>query len=450
MNFKPVTSIQKVDSENVKVKIKQQFQNFIYSMNFPFRGNQSAFTNLSVLDEGFCKALFKDYIFPDFSEANIKSSINLSKLFFEYFTEINGKEGIFTFPVMTLAISLDDKNEYIDKEFVDWAAKANCKKSLANIFQSKAQQFSSCCRMLSDLEKVSELGYQNSFGVGGLSIGSHRVAGLNLPRIALLEKENPNVFEEDLELLHKILYAHRQLIKERIKGGYLPLYDSNWINLNRQYSTIGFIGSYEYVKNKGFDTRQKEGLDKLTELLKKIETKIIEWQIKEQQEKTIYNLEQIPGESLCVKLCQLDTLLGFNPNNYKLYSNQYIPLVENASIYDRLKIQGQIDNLTSGGAILHINVDDEKPIDENQFRRLMDIARKTKTAYFAINYAFSECVDGHFSIGKSKKCPVCNKDIKIQYTRVVGFLTPVQCWNETRRDYEFPNRYFYHNGELEV
>lgn len=447
MKFVKVDSCQEKVNNEMYIKIKNQFQNLIYSLNYPFRGNQSPFTNLSCMDHGFSKELFKGYYFPDGTSANIESSIELSKLFFEYYSEINSNEGIFTFPIMTLAISLDDSGEYIDPDFVDWAAKANSAKSLGNIFQSTPDAFSSCCRLINNFSKIAEAGYQNSFGVGGLSIGSHRIAGLNLPRLAFLEKENQNVLEENLEVLHKILYSHRKLIEHRIEAGYLPLYTYKWINLMKQYSTIGFVGGYEYLENKGLSIKNN-GLKVLTDLLMRIENKIVGWQ---QEEKiNIYNIEQIPAESMAVRLCKIDSVLGYNPKEYQLYSNQYIPLIEESSVYDRFRIQGQIDGLTSGGAILHLNVDDEKPLSPTQFRKIMELARKTKTVYFAINYAYSECVKEHYTIGKKEKCPVCDGDIVCQYTRVVGFITPVKSWNSVRKEYEYDNRYFYKNGELQL
>lgn len=434
-------------------KVKNQLQNFIYSMNFPFRGSQSAFTNLSVMDDGFMKTLFKDYKIPtsdgNFEDPDLHSSKELSKLFFEYFSHINCREGIFTFPVMTIAISVEKGGKPIDPEFCEWAAKANSEKGLANIFQSEPTSFSSCCRLKNDLTKVADTGYQNSFGVGGLSIGSHRVAGLNLPRIALLEKKDPDILEKDLEILHKILYAHRQLIKHLIELGNQPLYTAGWIHLARQYSTIGFIGAHEYVANKGMDIAKQDGLRAIREVLGLIEKKIVGWQEAEKEEKNIYNVEQIPGESMCVRLCEIDTLLRHNPNKYAMYSNQYIPLVQDASIYDRIRIQGKIDSHTSGGAILHINVDDNTSLSPKQFGSIMQLAREHGCTYFAINYAYSECTNGHYSVGKHEKCPACQEAIVCQYTRVVGFLTPVRSWSKTRREWEFPRRVFYRNGRLE-
>jgi len=434
-------------------RVKNQLQNFIYSMNFPFRGSQSAFTNLSVMDDGFMEVLFKDYKLPtadgNFEDPDLKSAKELSKLFFEYFSHINCSEGIFTFPVMTIAISVDKEGKPLDKDFVEWAARANSEKGLANIFQSQPTSFSSCCRLKNDLTKVADTGYQNSFGVGGLSIGSHRVAGLNLPRIALLEKKSPDILEKDLEILHKILYSHRQLIKHLIELGNQPLYTADWIHLTRQYSTIGFIGAHEYVANKDLDITKQEGLKAIRDVLALIEKKIVGWQEAEKDEKNIYNIEQIPGESMCVRLCEIDTLLKHNPNKYTMYSNQYIPLVQDASIFDRIRIQGKIDSHTSGGAILHINVDDNTTLTPKQFGAIMALAREHGCTYFAINYAYSECAKGHYSVGKHEKCPACQEPIVCMYTRVVGFLTPVRSWGKTRREWEFPRRVFYRNGRLE-
>lgn len=282
---------EKKDKETWK-KIKNQFQNLIFSLCFPFRGNQAAFTNLSVLDMGFLKQLFEDYTYPDGSKPHLKSVLELSKAFFDYYTEINGKEGMFTFPVMTLAISLDENGEYLDPDFVDWAAEANCKKSLANIFQSEPTQFSSCCRLRNDISAASGgLGYQNSFGVGGLSVGSHRVAGLNLARIALLEKDNPDILEEDLDILHAILRAHRHLIKHRAETGSLPLYESGWMDLSRQYSTVGFVGAYEYVVNKGLDIKTEEGVKALTDTLLKVEEAIKKWQERDNKERVMIQIK---------------------------------------------------------------------------------------------------------------------------------------------------------------
>ena len=434
--------------EVAKKKILDQFQNLIYSFNFPFRSCQSAFTNLSVMDKGYMKSLFGDYWLPDGTLADLDSSQDLSKLFFEYFNEINGKEGMFTFPVMTLSLSLDSNGDYIDPDFKKWISKYNCQKSFSNVFIGEPDIYSSCCRLSNNIKKAGGLGFQNSFGVGGLSLGSHRVAGLNLARISLLEENNKNLLEEDIEMLHKILYAHRKLLKEKISKGVMPLYTSEWISINRQYSTIGITACNQYVANKGLDIKTQEGIECIHRVLKTIETKIEEWQAAEAEEFCIYNLEAIPAESVAVRLAQSDRVLGYN-DKYEIYSNQYIDLMEDCPVYERFKVQGQLDQLTSGGNILHCNVDGEKPLTPEQYEKIIDLAKNCKVKYFGINYAYSECAKQHYTIGKNKKCPICGEPIVETWCRVVGFITPKSAFNPVRRDYEFDRRVFYGSEVVE-
>ena len=434
--------------EEMNKKILDQFQNLIYSLNFPFRGSQSAFTNLSVLDDGYMKSLFSDYVFPDGTTPNLKSAQDLSKFFFEYFNNINGKEGMFTFPVMTLSLSLTPEGEYIDPDFKKWISEHNCTKSFSNVFIGEPDIYSSCCRLSNNIKEAGGLGFQNSFGVGGLSLGSHRVAGLNLARISLLENENPTILEEDIELLHKILFAHRRLLKDKITRGVMPLYTSEWISINRQYSTIGITACNQYVANKGLDIKTEDGIQCIYKVLKLIEDKIRDWQADERAEGCIYNLEAIPAESVAVRLAQADKVLGYN-TKYKIYSNQYIDLMENCSIYDRFKVQGRLDQLTSGGNILHCNIDGDKPLTPEQYEKIIDLAKECKVKYFGINYAYSECAEGHYTIGKKDKCPICGSPIVETWCRVVGFITPKSSYNPVRRDYEFDRRVFYTSDEAE-
>lgn len=424
-------------------KLENQFQNLIYSLNFPYRNSQSAFSNLSVLDRGFLESLFGEYVLPEGTKVNKENVLKLSQWFFEYYDAINGKEGMFTFPVMTLAISLDKDGEFIDPDFVDWCAKVNHSKSLANIFIDEPTSFSSCCRLRSDLKAINAEGYHNSFGVGGVSVGSVRVAGINLPRLYL--DKNLNMVEV-LNSVHQVLFAQRKLLEDRIKAKVFPLYDSGWMSLKRQYSTFGFVGAYEFMKyySSGDDISQ-EGEEKLSEVLDLISIKMAEWQ---EADGFMYNLEQIPAESMAVRLAQLDKVLEFQ-DSYELYSNQYISLMSDTSIYERFRLQGKFDSTTSGGAILHLNIDEDKPLSEEQFKKLILLAKETGTKYFGVNYAFSYCAKGHCNIGKLDNCATCGGKITDRFTRVVGFLTNVKHWNKIRREIEFPKRVFYSHKVLD-
>lgn len=447
------------DKKSDSYIVSNLLQKLIYSWNFPFRGSQSPFVNVSVYDRTFLESLFgtneygaAKYTNPDGSSPDLDSIYILQKFFYEYFDSIFGEEGIFTFPVVTLALSTStlETGEIVfnDLDFVDWVSRVYGDKCVANIYSGPATSFSSCCRMKNDFSKLEkrQKEYQNSFGVGGISIGSTRVVGLNFPRIAFEMRQDKTFdfkpyVDKYVSMCHKVLIAHRKLLDNHIAAGVLPLYDSGWIRLDNQYITYGFIGAYEFLDILGYDITKEEGSDYLVDVLKFVEGKMEAWA---EEDNIIGNLEQIPGESMAVRLAALDKILGFNKNyDTELYSNQYLPLTFDANMYDRFKIQGIFDTLTSGGSILHLNVHDGAELSPAQIKKLINLSKETGTVYWAINRVFCKCTNDHYTISNNGKCNICGASIETQYTRVVGFITPVKSWVQTRQDKDYPNRVFY-------
>ena len=420
-------------------EINNIHQSLIYSFNFPFRGNQSAFVNLSVLDKPYMNFLFGGYVYPDFTLPHMDSIYDLQKGFFEYFNSINMKEGVFTFPVMTLGCSHNDDGVVEDPEFFSWAMKNNYEKSTSNILLDRPNSFSSCCRLRNEFDALNGLGMHNSFGVGGISIGSTRVVVLNLPK--LVQLDNGYGYKDGLEMCRKLHTAHRKLLDERIEAGNLPLYTSGWIKKENQYCTIGFIGMYEAMIN--LDQNIVDTQKKPTEILEYIEKTVDSW-----GDEWKYNVEQIPGESVAIRLAELDKITGYNKHGFKLYSNQYLPLTENVSIMDRIKLQGVFDKNTSGGAILHINIDDEK-LSLYQYTSIVKECRKHGVKYVGINVPIAKCENGHYVKTKGDICKICHGKIVEKYLRVVGFTTAVSRWSSVRREFEYPRRVFY-DGDTNI
>lgn len=447
-----------VDGESeITKKIKNLFQKLIYSWGWPFRGSQSPFTNVSILDMGFLKALFgvdengaAKYVNPDGTVPDLASVYILQKKFYEYFDKVFATEQIFTFPIITLAASLDSDRNYIDPEFIEWISKTYANKCVANIYIGEPNSFSSCCRMKNDFEKIGKKAYSNSFGVSGISIGSTRVVGINLPRIAFRMKNEglsdyKEILHKELVKCHKVLYAHRELLKDRIARGSFPLYKAGWISLDKQYNTLGFIGAYEFLDILGKDIVSDEGSNYLIDVMKFMESHITDW---EKEDQVSFNIEQIPGESMAVRLAESDKILKYNKDyDVALYSNQYVPLIKDASIADRFKIQGKFDNLTSGGSILHLNIHDGSQLSQGQVFKIIEMARKTNTVYFAINRVFVKCEEGHYTISNNGSCPDCGAKIIQQFSRVVGFCVPISSWHYARQD-EFRERVFYSDNNL--
>jgi anaerobic ribonucleoside-triphosphate reductase len=294
------------------------------------------------------------------------------------------------------------------------------------------------CRLRSD----STNEYFNSFGSGNSKIGSLGVCTLNLPRISFTSK-NKEEFITKLrtmsELSIKINNAKRNLSKKRIENGYLPLYTLGFMDLKKQYSTIGINGFNECLEILGIDVINDssfgiEILDIISEINKRAEKKY----------NYPHNVEQVPAENVAIKLAEKDRVLGYN-KRYKLYSNQFIPLTTNADLLDRIKLQGIYDSHFSGGAICHLNVEEEIE-DTETIEKLIEYSAKQGVIYFAINYIISECKSGHITVTKNETCPICKEEIITRYTRVVGFLTATKNWAKERRVFDFPKRVFYENS----
>jgi len=116
--------------------------------------------NLSVFDRYYLHGLYGNFRNPDGSLIDEKSVQKLQRLYVEWFTEEVEKTGfVFTFPVLTACLLLDEDGSVRDEEFLEWLSSVNSKYGMINIYMSKnADSLSSCCRLRNDL------GYVNSFG----------------------------------------------------------------------------------------------------------------------------------------------------------------------------------------------------------------------------------------------------------------------------------------------
>ena len=272
----------------------------------------------------------------------------------------------------------------------------------------------------------------------------------NLPQLAFKLKDKENAREIFLEQLKELVIdcgeinnAKRNLIRKAIKAGAQPLYSLGYMELKRQYSTYGVVGLYEAIEILGMNIKEDEGKNFALQILEVINSTNKELQARF---KAPHNCEQIPAENVAVKLSKKDKLLGLN-DRYELYSNQFIPLIERTNMLDRIELQGLFDKHFSGGAICHLNMDQEIK-DAQVMANLIETCANKGVVYFAINYVLQECEEGHLSVGNLDICPICGKPITGKYTRVVGFLTKVNNWNKTRRSIDFPNRQFY--GSIKV
>jgi ribonucleoside-triphosphate reductase len=424
-------------------QIKQEFQSFIFSCNQPFRGGvQSGFYNISIFDDAFLDKMCEEYLFPDGSNPDKELIKKLQVLFLDLMNETLEKTPI-TFPVTTACMSIDENKNIQDEEFVKLIAEKNQKFGFINLYCGETSILSSCCRLRSSTKTE----YFNQFGAGGTKIGSLNVVTVNLPRLAIKAKNNIERFyvslKNTVEMTIKINNTKRHLVKKRIENGALPLYNLGFMDLHKQYSTVGVVGINEMCEILGYDILQEEGQQFVIKVLNIINDLN---DVATKKYNAPHNLEQVPAENSSIKLAHKDKLLGYQ-DTYELYSNQFIPLTTNADMLDRIRIQGLFDGYMSGGAICHVNVD--TTIDDIQsIVNLIKSAAKCGVVYWAINYNLQQCINEHMTVGKNTHCPLCHELIINNYIRVVGFLVNTKNFHKTRRELDYPNRQFYQKVDI--
>ena len=436
-NYLGITS-----SGNAENYARQNFQRFIYAVNQPYTrdGQQSAFTNTSIFDRPYFEALFGGSEFPDgsFMIDYEEEIIDFQRIYMEEMAHIR-KENMFTFPVSTISL-LRQKGEFVDKPFAEWAIRHNMQWNDSNIFvDDSVNSLSNCCRLKSD---IRDLGYFNSIGGTALKVGSVKVSTINLARLALdttSEEEYLAELERRLETNLQGLDVVRHIIKRNVQKGLLPNFKHKLVDFEHLYNTIGFIGVYETMKKFGYTRVDEFGNTFYTDEALAFGEKIFKTMraaadrfIEKNQCDYMINTEQIPGESAAAKLIKKDKFFYPNANIYDLplYGNQFMPLGIKTTLQERIKVQAIFDRYCNGGSILHANIDAPFDSFEKAWKMVNYIADQGVT-YFAFNTKIQACEDNHAFYGTT--CPVCGKPIYTEYTRIVGFYTPIRTWSRERK-----------------
>lgn len=465
--------------------IENNHQQFVHGVNSLSRsgGQESPFSNISLFDrtklrhfiENDFSWYFKnqetmEYVYP--VEDIVEFIIELQNIFMEFFDRGDPlQDGMpYRFPVATLNISKKKVNEtwvVEDKKFL----KACCKKDIFryNIFSSEGSKVASCCRLLNDTEMIELASQANSFGGGSsISLGSHRVLTTNFVRLAL---EADNIFHF-LELLEqrvyeskKILNAHKSLIERNKHLQVMLRY--GWIQSNRMFSTFGILGIVEceqILKERFADelnSKAFEGVDLMGFILSRynqfvnkestLRAKKLadpEFEFVDEFPNCIFNIEQIPAESMSHRLAKADKIIFGDKLKYNIYANQWIPLWDNeASIWERIEKDGKYNSKITGGGIVHINTGEH--ITGTQAEELIMYAIEHGCEHFAITGTFCKCENNHITLGNKDICPICSKNIIQKVARVVGFFTPVSDWSYEKRTYDHELRKEYSNGDFD-
>jgi ribonucleoside-triphosphate reductase len=430
-------------------EIENHLQSFTHIVNRQFRtGAQSPFTNVSVFDRPNLENLFEDMVYPDGSKINYEYVEHVQEVFLNWFSKGTDNGTPYRFPIATINGTKDENNNIVDKKFLKMIARCNTPLACFNLHFAEGSKLAMCCRYINDPARMRQFG-ADSFGNGGLNIGSHRIVLLNIPRAAITSRGNPDylfqIIDEYMDDARDILLVHRErILGKRIDQSFLKWFTAGVASLDKMFSTFGFTGLPEAIQTMGLDPYSREGIEFGKKILKHMDNRAAEISI---ETGYAFNIEEVPGESAAINLADKDRLFFEDDVKVDMYSNQFVPLTANVPLTTRIAIEGELMSTVSGGAITHINLD-EKITNPEIMEKLITYVVSKGVTHFAINYGFTLCENNVAHAGLHESCPECGSENVEHLTRVVGYFVPVKSWTKKRQETDFPNRTKYGTGDL--
>ena len=425
--------------------ITDYFEQIVYSLNQPTgaRNYQAVFWNVAYYDRYYFESIFGEFYFPDGSKPDWDGLSWLQKRFMKWFNQERTKT-LLTFPVETMALLVDENGEPKDKEWGEFTAEMYSEgHSFFTYMSDNADSLSSCCRLRNE---ITDNGFSYTLGAGGVSTGSKSVLTINLNRCVQYAVNHKMDYLEYLgqviDLCHKVQLAYNENLKDLQAHGMLPLFDAGYINIARQYLTIGINGLVEAAEFMGLKITPNDDYKKFVQSI----LGLIEKYNKQYRTKDImFNCEMIPAENVGVKHAKWDREDGYFVPRDCYNSYFYVVEDDSLSVIDKFKLHGRpyIEHLT-GGSALHMNLDEH--LSKEQYMHLLKVAAKEGCNYFTFNIPNTVCNDcGHIDKRYLKECPHCHSKNVDYMTRIIGYLKRVSNFSQARQE-EAARRYYAHQA----
>lgn len=437
-------------------QVKQAIQEFVFNMNVPTRvGFQTPFTNITMdLNVPSYYAEQPVIIGGELQEATYKEFQKemdmLNKAFFEVMMDGDNSGRVFTFPIPTYNITkdFDWDNENI-KGLWEMAAKYGIPyfSNFINSDMSPEDARSMCCRLRIDNRELEYRG-GGLFGSNPLT-GSIGVVTINLPKIAEVSKTKVEFLErltQKMELAKDSLEIKRKLLENLTDKELYPYtkfylrdikarFGVYWKN---HFSTIGLIGMNEACLNLfGENIGSLQGKQFAIEVMDYMRAKIVKFQ---KETGNNYNLEATPGEGTSYRLAKLDK------DKYSYYTNStQLPVNYTDDIFEVLDHQDNLQTKYTGGTVVHIYAGERIQSIETMKNLVKKICNNYHLPYFTFSPTFSTCPNHGYVAGEHYTCPECGASCEV-YSRVVGYIRPVQQWNKGKKQ-EFLDRQEFKIGE---
>ncbi|HAQ56466.1 MAG TPA: ribonucleoside triphosphate reductase [Acholeplasmatales bacterium] len=435
--------------------VKQALQEFIFNLNVPTRvGFQCPFSNLTFDIKAphtlrDLNVIIGGRLMPE-TYGDFQAEMDIvNSAFCDIMMEGDAKGRVFTFPIPTINITKDfDWESPVIEKFMEITAKYGIPyfSNYINSDLSPEDAMSMCCRLRLNTSELRKRG-GGLFGSNPLT-GSVGVVTVNLPRLAYLSRSESEFYTrlwETIYVAKKSLEIKRKVVEEQTTRGLYPysayyLRDvkaksgSYWFN---HFNTIGLIGMNEAAQNlygKDVDLTTLAGQEFAVKTLNYMRDVI-----KDIQEETgnNYNLEATPAEGTSYRLAKADKsrfpdiITAGHDVPYYTNSTQ-LPVGFTDDIFETLDMQDELQSLYTGGTVLHLYLGERVKDTQTCKTLIKKVFTKYKLPYISITPTFSVCPEHGYISGEHFHCPTCGRDAEV-YTRVVGYLRPVQNFNKGKK-----------------
>ena len=435
-------------------QVRQCLQEFVFNINVPTRvGFQCPFSNLT-FDIKVPRTLadqnvvvggeIKDKTYKEFQhEMDI-----FNKAFCDVMLEGDSKGRVFTFPIPTINVTKEfDWNSEVVNAFMEITCKYGIPyfANYINSDLSPEDAVSMCCRLRLDVSELRKRG-------GGLfgsnpHTGSIGVVTINMPRIGYLSKTEGEFLERvrHMAVIAKTsLEIKRKIVEAQSERGLYP-YSTHYLRgvkertgeyWSNHFNTIGIIGMNEACLNfMGKDISTPEGQEFTIRVMNYMRGVMVEFQ---KETGHMYNLEATPAEGTSYRLALLDKkyypgIITAGEEDVYYTNSAQLPVGFGEDIMETVRLQDEIQSLFTGGTVQHLYLG-ESVKDINAAKKLIKkIFETSKMPYISITPTFSVCPNHGYIDGEHFTCPECGAEAEV-YTRVVGYLRPVQNFNNGKKE----------------
>ncbi len=453
--------------------VEQALQEFFFNMNVPTRvGFQTPFTNITLdmtvpnfmKDEPVVvggKVMDKTY-------GDMQAEMEMfNRAFADVMSQGDSKGRVFTFPIPTYCVTKDfDWDSPLAEKIFEVTAKYGVPyfSNFINSDMKPEDVRSMCCRLRIDNRELAKRG-GGFFGANPLT-GSIGVVTLNLPRIGYLSKDENEFFERlesMMEIARDSLEVKRKVLDTFTESGLYP-YSKHYLRgvkaqhgkyWRNHFSTIGIVGLNEAILNLfGVNIGSLEGMDFAIRVLSFMRNKLIDFQ---KETESMFNLEATPAEGTSYRLARIDKkkhpdIIVANEKNVAagaapFYTNSsQLPVDYEVDLFDALEHQDKLQTLYTGGTVFHIFLGERIHSWKAAAELIRKVSWGSRLPYFTLTPTFSICPTHGYMVGEHKQCPTCGDKCEV-YSRVVGYLRPVDQWNDGKQA-EFAIRHTFEKSTI--